>query len=194
MVAPFLLIILFGNSSVYSKTQLSYFARLIPIYHPIVQQNRRILPNRRNLIFTIRQSFVPCFKKPKDKSTMERRSKATLEMISQKLNAWELRKEYLQTGITIIKMAKALGINRTYLSNFINDTYAMNFNNWLNGLRIEEAKKRMLTDRRLPMSTLAAMVGFTDLAHFSKQFKLKEGIAPTYWLQKQPKLKPVSGN
>ena len=42
--------------------------------------------------------------------------------------------------------------------------------------------------------TLAAMVGFTDLAHFSKQFKLKEGIAPTYWLQKQPKLKPVSGN
>ena len=100
---------------------------------------------------------------------MERRSKATL-------------------------MAKALGINRTYLSNFINDTYAMNFNNWLNGLRIEEAKKRMLTDRRLPMSTLAAMVGFTDLAHFSKQFKLKEGIAPTYWLQKQPKLKPVSGN
>ena len=55
---------------------------------------------------------------------MERRSKATLEMISQKLNAWELRKEYLQTGITIIKMAKALGINRTYLSNFINQQLA----------------------------------------------------------------------
>lgn len=63
MVAPFLLIILFGNSSVYSKTQLSYFARLIPIYHPIVQQNRRILPNRKNVIFTIRQSFVSCFYK-----------------------------------------------------------------------------------------------------------------------------------
>ena len=73
-------------------------------------------------------------------------------------------------------------------------TCRISSNNWLNGLRIEEAKKRMLTDRRLPMSTLAAMVGFTDLAHFSKQFKLKEGIAPTYWLQKQPKLKPVSGN
>lgn len=125
---------------------------------------------------------------------MERRSKATLEMISQKLSAWEFRKEYLKTGITIIQIAKTLGINRTYLSNYINDTYAMNFNNWLNGLRIEEAKKRMLTNRHLPLGTLAGMVGFTDLAHFSKQFKLKEGIAPSYWLQKQPKLKPVSGN
>jgi YesN/AraC family two-component response regulator len=124
---------------------------------------------------------------------MERRSKTTLEMISQKLNAWVYRREYLHTGITIIQISKILGINRTYLSNFINDTYAMNFNNWLNGLRIEEAKKRLLANKQISLSELATSVGFTDLAHFSKQFKQKEGLAPSYWLQKQQKRRSTCG-
>lgn len=114
-------------------------------------------------------------------------------MISQKLNAWVYRREYLHTGITIIQVSKILGINRTYLSNFINDTYAMNFNNWLNGLRIEEAKKRLLANKRISLSELATSVGFTDLAHFSKQFKQKEGLAPSYWLQKQQKQRSTCG-
>lgn len=125
---------------------------------------------------------------------MIRRSKATSEMIFQKLNVWMFRKEYLHTGITIIQIAKDLGINRTYLSNFINDTFCMNFNNWVNGLRIEEAKRVMLANRRIPLSELATSVGFTDLTHFSKLFKQKEGIAPSYWLQKQLKQIPVDGN
>lgn len=114
-------------------------------------------------------------------------------MISQKLNAWVYRREYLHTGITIIQVSKILGINRTYLSNFINDRYAMNFNNWLNGLRIEEAKKRLLANKRISLGELATSVGFTDLAHFSKQFKQKEGLAPSYWLQKQQKQRSTSG-
>ena len=115
-------------------------------------------------------------------------------MISQKLSNWEYQKGYMRQGITIIQVSKELGINRTYLSNYINDTYAMNFNNWLNGLRIEEAKTRMLENRQIPLGQLSTTVGYTDLAHFSKQFKLREGIAPSYWLKKQPKLIPVSGN
>lgn len=103
------------------------------------------------------------------------------EKIEEKLNEWVSEKNYLHPSLTIQDMSKKIGINRTYLSNFINETYQTNFNGWLNGLRIEEAKRRMRDNPDISLAEVAEQVGFADLAHFSKQFKIKEGCSPSTW-------------
>ena len=90
-------------------------------------------------------------------------------------------KVYLRFHVTIQDLSREIGINRTYLSNFINETYGENFNNWINGLRINEAKYKILTTSENSLSEIARKVGFADLAHFSKIFKRKEGISPSDW-------------
>ncbi|MBU3809902.1 MAG: AraC family transcriptional regulator [Candidatus Phocaeicola faecipullorum] len=107
----------------------------------------------------------------------------TYLLIGKKLDEWKRQKGFLCLGLTIQALSKSIGVNRTYLSNYVNDTYGRNFNRWVNELRIEEAKSRMKTAEN-SLAEIAAQVGFADLAHFSKQFKRKEGLSPSAWRKK----------
>ena len=103
------------------------------------------------------------------------------EIIKDRLEEWVESKGFLSSRFTIIELCKIIGINRTYLSNYINSTYGLNFNLWINPLRIEEAKQLMGQTPKRSLSEIAERIGFTDLAHFSKQFKLQEGVSPSEW-------------
>jgi YesN/AraC family two-component response regulator len=111
----------------------------------------------------------------------EKRHRQGNDIIKEKITIWVEHKGYLQLGVTIQDLSREIGINRTYLSNYINETYQSNFNGWLNDLRIEEAKQKIISSPEINLSDLAEMVGFADQAHFSKQFKQKEGIPPSVW-------------
>ena len=111
----------------------------------------------------------------------EKRHGQSNDIIKEKITIWVEHKGYLQLGVTIQDLSREIGINRTYLSNYINETYQTNFNGWLNDLRIEEAKQKIISSPEINLSDLAEMVGFADQAHFSKQFKQKEGIPPSVW-------------
>lgn len=115
---------------------------------------------------------------------MKRRNKSDKNEIETRLNEWKEHKSYLHFHLTIQDLSKAVGINRTYLSNYINDSYGENFNNWVNRLRIEEAKEYIRIYPEYSLSEVARKVGFADLAHFSKLFKKKEGISPSDWKRK----------
>lgn len=112
---------------------------------------------------------------------MKKQSKSDKNEIAKRLNQWKELKVYLRFHVTIQDLSREIGINRTYLSNFINETYGENFNNWINRLRINEAKYKILTTSEDCLSEIARKVGFADLAHFSKIFKRKEGISPSDW-------------
>ena len=101
--------------------------------------------------------------------------------IGEKIQQWKSHKGYLQTSVTLMDVCEELGINRTYLSNYINEKYHKNFNTWVNGLRVKEAARIMTYNPHLPLSEVGSKVGYTDLAHFSKQFKLNMGASPSYW-------------
>lgn len=103
------------------------------------------------------------------------------DIIKEKILLWKKTKGYLQVGVTIQDISRKIGINRTYLSSYINETYQTNFNGWINNLRIEEAKQRLIDAPDINLSDLAESVGFADQAHFSKQFKQKEGVPPSVW-------------
>lgn len=138
--------------------------------HPLAEENKQ----------TPQAAPTPADVTTPDTST-KKAYKWNYEKIEEKLKEWVGHKGYLHPSLTIQEMSKEIGINRTYLSNFINETYQSNFNGWLNGLRIEEAKRLMHDNPDISLADVAEQVGFADLAHFSKQFKIKEGCSPSTW-------------
>lgn len=100
---------------------------------------------------------------------------------------WIRNKEYLKNDIGVEKLGKELGINRTYISNYINDTYNSNFNTWIHNMRIAEAQKIISANPDIAMGQVAIMTGYSDQAHFSKQFKAITGMSPIKWKKKNIK-------
>lgn len=66
------------------------------------------------------------------------------EKIKNLVDQWVRNKEYLMHDIGVEKLGKVLGINRTYISNYINDTYQTNFNTWIHKMRIAEAQRLIM--------------------------------------------------
>ena len=68
------------------------------------------------------------------------------------INNWVENREYLKHDISIEKLGKLIGINRTYVSNYINDTYNLNFNTWVHSMRDDNrnvaCKMEKRTNRR----------------------------------------------
>lgn len=94
-------------------------------------------------------------------------------------------KYYLRQGVNIEDMAQHLKIGRTTLSNYINSEERVNFNTWINMLRIEEAKHLLLDSDPQSLSMIAERVGYSESSNFSRQFKLITNESPSVWKQRQ---------
>lgn len=103
------------------------------------------------------------------------------EKIKNLVDQWVRNKEYLMHDIGVEKLGKILGINRTYISNYINDTYQANFNTWIHNMRIAEAQRLIMENPQTSLGQIASMTGYTDQAHFCKQFRVVTGTSPTKW-------------
>ena len=91
------------------------------------------------------------------------------------------KETYLVKGITIEEMAQSINLSRNTLSSLINDNEKVNFNRWINYLRIEKAKQIMTENTSLPLSEIAEKTGYSDLPGFSRQFKVVTGMTPSAW-------------
>lgn len=87
-------------------------------------------------------------------------------------------KPYLKRGITVASVSAEMKISPRVLSDYLNNVYEVNFNTWINTLRLEQAAEMMLENPKLPFKDLYAKVGFSDLAAFAKAFKKCYGMAP----------------
>lgn len=105
--------------------------------------------------------------------------------IADGIEIWIAAKGFLQSGLTIKRLADKLHTNRTYLSKYINCTYKTTFRNWISDMRIEHAKECMAVSSERILTEISEKSGFTSLSHFTKTFKDKEGISPAKW-QKNP--------
>lgn len=103
------------------------------------------------------------------------------EEIADGIERWIAAKGFLQTGLTIKRLADTLRTNRTYLSKYINTTYKTTFRNWISDMRIEYAKECMAGCSDPMLAEISEKSGFTSLSHFMKTFKEKEGISPAKW-------------
>ena len=94
-------------------------------------------------------------------------------------------KYYLRSGVSIDDMAAYLKIGRTKLSGLINKNESINFNTWINTLRVEEAKNQLLANPNYSLQQIAEEVGYSEYSNFCRQFKLITNQSPTQWLQTQ---------
>ena len=101
--------------------------------------------------------------------------------IGEKVQQWKAHRGYLKTSVTLMDVCEELSVNRTYMSNYINERYRTNFNTWINGLRVKDATRIIRQNPHLALGEVGRRVGYTDLAHFSKQFKLYMGASPSHW-------------
>lgn len=89
---------------------------------------------------------------------------------------------FLRKDLKIGDLVKAVGSNRTYVSNYINTTYDCSFSDYMNRLRVEYAKNLLLS---VPQGTKHAMIaaesGFATEQSFYRNFKKFVGIPPTEW-------------
>ena len=85
------------------------------------------------------------------------------------------QKPYLNPDFKLTDMAEVMGVNRTIMSNFINQTYGMNFRRYLNLWRIKEYQILMehpSNERKNPYQIMV-MAGFKDSRHFQRAIQLE---------------------
>lgn len=95
----------------------------------------------------------------------------------------ENEKFYLKPGITISDLSTALGTNDKYISSSINKFSKMNFNQYINLLRVQEAKKMLLeTNPVHSVQEIAIACGFGNSSSFIRAFKFITGLTPSYFV------------
>ncbi len=96
------------------------------------------------------------------------------------------QKLFLTPGLKISDVALAVGSNRTYVSNAINNVAQMPFSDYVNSRRIEHAKALLSesgSDAESSISTVAQESGFASFPSFYRAFVKYVGMPPTAWLK-----------
>ncbi len=94
---------------------------------------------------------------------------------------------YKDHNITLGKLAKNLSLTPHVVSQVVNEQMSLNFNDFINSYRIEEAKK-MLSDTGMKNITIASIAydsGFNTLSAFNTAFKKFTGLTPSQFRNKQ---------
>lgn len=94
---------------------------------------------------------------------------------------------FLDPKCNLRSLADLLQTNQKYLSQVINHEKKSNFNNYINGLRINHLLNRLLEDkeyRKNKLSYIATSSGFNNLNTFYSAFKKRLGILPSYFIEK----------
>lgn len=123
---------------------------------------------------------------PEDASDFEEKSISEDDIILVK-NLMEVNKVYLNSELNLSDLAKMAHMSRGQLSEIINTTFEKNFNDFVNGYRVE-AFKGMLKDnkhKQLSLLGIAQECGFNSKATFNRVFKKLTNHSPTEYLKSQ---------
>ena len=93
---------------------------------------------------------------------------------------------YLQHDLTLLQLAKAIGTNRYYLSQYFS-SQGTTYNAYINGLRIHHFvslyREAIAAHRSFTAQQLAQESGFRNYNTFNSAFKRKTGLSVTAWMK-----------
>lgn len=91
-------------------------------------------------------------------------------------NALEYIRENSREKLRLADVADQVYVSQWHLSKLLNKHTGKTFSDLLNGARMDRSKE-LLKDPSLRICDVAELVGFQDLAHFSRVFKRMEGMS-----------------
>lgn len=109
----------------------------------------------------------------------------TINQILSKLDKFEKSERFLKKDMSLTYLANMLDTNPNYLSMIINQYKDKNFNNYLNGLRINHLIKLLYKEplyREYKIAYLSEYCGFISRDVFGVAFKKETGMTPSYFI------------
>ena len=101
------------------------------------------------------------------------------------LEAWlEKEKPYCNPDFQLTDLRQVLPLNRSYLSRFINTEYGCSFYQWVNGLRVAEAKRLITENPEMTLEEVSKHCGFSSRRLFTQIFARETGMTPREWSKK----------
>ena len=95
---------------------------------------------------------------------------------------------YLQHDLTLLQLAKAIGTNRSYLSQHFS-SQGMTYNAYINGLRIQHFiqlyHEAMAAHQLISVQQLAHKSGFHSYSTFNAVFKQSMGMTASEWMSSE---------
>jgi AraC-type DNA-binding domain-containing proteins len=88
---------------------------------------------------------------------------------------------YTDEDLTIAQLGERLVVSRNQLSELINGRIGMNFRNYINSLRIEDAKRMLEADPGASILDIALSCGFNSKSTFNAAFSRHTGTNPSEW-------------
>lgn len=94
-------------------------------------------------------------------------------------------KYFVSSEISLKSLAKKLSVGQNTLSKTINSESGMNFNDYINQKRVNEAKKRLLTQeyKHLTVEAIGNSVGFNSKSAFYAAFKKHANTSPSAFIK-----------
>lgn len=166
-------IIFFG---IYLRT-IRYRKKYVNLLNKITKEEKQNIDE-----IQVQENVEGCIQKTNSLMTDD-----TKNVLIKKIEKFEKSEKFIRRGLTIITIAHEMNTNTTYLSTVIKEVKNKNFNNYLNGLRIEYIVNLLHKDpkyREYKTSYLAEVCGFSSREVFTTVFKKETGISPSYFIKR----------
>jgi len=94
---------------------------------------------------------------------------------------------HYEEDLSLGKLARRFGMSESYLSRSFSKEAGLKFTEYVNLIRIENAKKYLLhTDARI--AEVSSKVGYANVEHFSRVFKQMAGVSPSVYQDKSDQI------
>ncbi len=90
---------------------------------------------------------------------------------------------YLNTDLNISYVARRIGTNRSYLSDYFNHNCNSSFIDYINNRRLCHAEELMKFDSKMSIDAISQSSGFNSQSTFRRAFIKKHGITPSQFRQ-----------
>ena len=90
------------------------------------------------------------------------------------LQKWVDEKNYRKYDMSREEIASQLKTSKEFLHHYFLNRLGVDFKTWRTQLRIEDAKKMLLEDRKISTNLVGEMCGFSDRSNFHRQFALRQ--------------------
>ena len=106
---------------------------------------------------------------------------AEFRKIESALEVWVNEKRYREYDKSREEIAEELRTSKEFLHLYFVTRKRVDFRTWRTQLRIDEAKRLLLEDRKTSINIIGEMAGFSDRANFYRQFVKIVGCSPKVW-------------